>query len=175
LYFAAGGPGDGYELWKSDGTAEGTVLVKNIYAVAGGPNPSGGSNPAHLTDVNGTLFFSAHNGTEGVELWRSDGTAAGTVMVLDANPGPASSSPHALASIGGEVYYAAGDGTHGIELWQSNGTPGGTVLVKDIYPGLRDGLPAGGSDPSWYHVMNSSLFFVATDGVHGHELWLLTP
>src|SRR5262245_10749993 len=66
-YFAANDGSHGYELWKSDGTAAGTVMVKDI-------NPgSGGSSPSNLTNVNGTLFFTADDGTDGTELWKSDG------------------------------------------------------------------------------------------------------
>ena len=57
-------------------------LVKDI-------NPGSASFrlPASLTNVGGTLFFSADDGTHGSELWKSDGTAAGTVLVKDINPG----------------------------------------------------------------------------------------
>ncbi len=70
LFFSAYDPGNGYELWKSNGTAAGTTLVKDIY-------PASSSTPTRLTDVNGTLFFSAGDATNGWELWKSDGTAAG--------------------------------------------------------------------------------------------------
>ena len=46
-----------------------------------------GSNPQYLTNVGGTLFFTANDGINGTELWKSDGTAAGTVLVKDINPG----------------------------------------------------------------------------------------
>ncbi len=79
LYFNANdeaGP-HGYELWRSDGTQEGTQLVKDI-------NPgSSHSYPDYLTVFDGALYFSATNGTHGKELWRSDGTAAGTRLVKD--------------------------------------------------------------------------------------------
>ena len=52
-----------------------------------------GSNPRYLTNVGGTLFFAANDGTHGVELWRSDGTAGGTQMVKDINPGSNGSYP----------------------------------------------------------------------------------
>ena len=68
---------DGYELWRSDGTAAGTTMVKDLNAVA-----ASGSVRDSLTNVNGTLFFSANDGSSGRELWRSDGTAAGTAPVL---------------------------------------------------------------------------------------------
>ena len=77
-FFNASDGADGYELWRTDGTANGTVMVKDI-------DPANG-NPAWLTDVNGILFFSAGNAA-GNELWKSNGTAASTVMVKDIFPG----------------------------------------------------------------------------------------
>ena len=59
----------GFELWKSDGTSGGTVMVKDI-----DPGATG-SIPSYLTNVNGTLFFAANDGTHGYELWKSDGTS----------------------------------------------------------------------------------------------------
>jgi ELWxxDGT repeat protein len=72
-----------------------------------------------LTDVSGTLFFRADDGTTGRELWRSDGTAAGTVLVKDINPGPASSSPNELTAVNGTLFFRADDGTTGVELWKT--------------------------------------------------------
>ncbi len=72
VYFSA--LSKGYRgLWKSDGTAAGTVLVKEI-------------SPTELTNVNGTLFFAATDGATGRELWKSDGTTAGTIRVKDISP-----------------------------------------------------------------------------------------
>src|SRR5258706_4699149 len=88
LFFTANDGVHGYELWKSDGSAAGTTMVKDIFP--GGdfdyynwtysPNSS---YPGNLTNVNGTLFFSADDGTVGQELWKTDGTAAGTTLVKD--------------------------------------------------------------------------------------------
>jgi ELWxxDGT repeat protein len=81
-------------------------------------NPgSASSSPDNLTNVNGVLFFTANDGTDGTELWKSDGTAAGTVLVQDINPGSADSSPLWLTNVSGTLFFSAFDGTHGFELW----------------------------------------------------------
>jgi ELWxxDGT repeat protein len=151
LYFTAY---DGVRqgLWKSDGTAAGTVLVKDVQV-------------GSLMNRDGTLFLSVNDGIHGHELWQSDGTAAGTVLVRDIAPGAAGSNPSALTNVNGRLYFTANDGVNGSELWTSDGTAAGTVLVKDIYSG-----------PNSSHVygltnVNGLLYFGAEDGVHGFELW----
>jgi ELWxxDGT repeat protein len=85
-----------------------------------------------LTAEGNRLFFTATDGVHGRELWRSDGTGAGTALVYDATPGPNGSGPSDLTDVGGKVFFTAHDGVHGRELWKSDGTRTGTMLVKDI-------------------------------------------
>ena len=128
----SGGPGHGQELWRSDGFWTGTVLVKDIVPGTGSPF-SGSSSPIFMAD-GPALLFSANDGLAGTELWKSDGTDAGTALVKDIMPGNGSgiSTSASPALIGGTLYFAANDGVHGQELWKSDGTDAGTVLVKDI-------------------------------------------
>ncbi|MCI0536751.1 MAG: hypothetical protein L0Z50_16155 [Verrucomicrobiales bacterium] len=79
--------------------------------------PARSSNPTELVDVNGTLFFRAIT-----QLWKSDGTAAGTVRVKDINPGAAGSNPSQVANVNGTLFFVASDGVHGPALWKSDGT-----------------------------------------------------
>jgi ELWxxDGT repeat protein len=154
----------GRELWKSDGTAAGTALVKDINAISSETSPRGNSYPKYFTNVNGTLFFSANDGVHGQELWRSDGTVAGTTLVKDLR-GAKGSYPKRLENVDGVLYFTANDGQHGRELWRSDGTHAGTRLIKDIY---TDG------DYSYiteYIEFKGAVVFVATDREHGHELW----
>jgi ELWxxDGT repeat protein len=92
-------------------------MVKDI-------NSSGSSDPQFLTGVNGTLFFSASDGLNGTELWKSDGTAAGTVMVKDINV-LGSSDPQSLTGVNGTLFFSASDGVNGTELWRASNTTDG--------------------------------------------------
>jgi ELWxxDGT repeat protein len=157
LFFSANDGTTGSELWRSDGTAEGTVLVKDINPT----NIGGGSDPNYLVNVNGTLFFRAYDGgtTTGLELWRSDGTAAGTTLVKDINPGYGWSTPQDLTNVNGTLFFTADDGT-GSKLWHSDGTAAGTVPIANLLSANLTNV-------------NGTLFFEADDGVHGGELWKL--
>jgi len=160
-YFTANDGVHGQELWKSDGTAAGTMLVKDI-----NPGSAGSAGPysSNLTNVNGTLFFTASDGVHGDELWTSDGTAAGTTMVADINPGGSGSYAQSLTNANGTLFFAANDGLNGRELWKSEGTPAHATIVADINP-------YAGSYASNLTDVNGTLFFTADDGVSGNELW----
>ncbi|WP_036842327.1 ELWxxDGT repeat protein, partial [Planktothrix agardhii] len=167
LYFTAFDFTNGDELWKSDGTAIGTVLVKDINPGATGSFGSFANQlvpyGSSLTNVDGTLYFQAIDPTKGNELWKSDGTAVGTVLVKDLNPGASSSNPIYLTNVNGTLYFNANDEgtTNGSELWKSDGTAAGTVLVKDINPG------ASHSNPSELTNVNGTLYFNPNDGTNG--------
>lgn len=153
------------ELYKSDGTAEGTVLVKNIGA-------SFSSSPSNLTALNGTLYFTAHSDNNGRELWKSDGTEQGTVMIKDIAPANSSAflnqyfkDKNSLVALNNEIYFSANDGVNGFELWKTDGNTEGTVMVKDINNGEKS------SNPKEFTLIDNTLYFQAQDASHGAELW----
>lgn len=171
-YFVATNGTNGRELWKTDGTPAGTTMLKDINVGAGS------SSPTNLVNVNGVLYFAANDGTNGNELWKSDGTATGTMMVRDLFTGtysvsyqnlPNSSNPTQLTNVSGKLFFTARNGVAGVELWTSDGTSAGTTMVKNIF--ADSGSTPSSSNPTQLTHYNSSLFFVADDGVHGRELW----
>lgn len=166
IYFQADDGVHGTELWRTDGTEMGTYLLADINPGFNNSRPViVASGTDKFTVHNGLLYFRADDGVHGVELWRSDGSAAGTYMVADVNPGPGSSNPAWLTILGSTMYFAADDGVRGVELWKSNGTAGGTSLVKDILPGSAT------SNVRRLETINGKVVFTANDGVRGTELW----
>ncbi len=97
------------------------------------------SDQHYLTKVNGTLYFSANDGIAGKELWTSDGTEAGTVMVADLAEGSGGSNPGLFTEVAGKLFFAASDELYGRELWVADlGAPSddrnqdGLIDVRDL-------------------------------------------
>ena len=184
LFFTANDGETGNELWISDGTEAGTQLLLDINPGSssgyyGGDYPDG-SFAYGFTEFNGQLFFTADDGENGNELWVSDGTAAGTQLLVDINPGgssyySSSSFAYGFTEFNGQLFFTANDGETGNELWVSDGTAAGTQLLVDINPGSSSGYygeyPAG-SFAYGFTEFNSQLFFTANDGENGNELWV---
>ncbi len=173
FYFTAVTSDKGDQLWKSDGTAENTVPVKDM-----DPNSSARDQDlfssdffyGHIKqggDINGLLFFAAKNGDYGIELWKSDGTDAGTVMVKDLMAGVNfSSRPGDFVELNNTLYFAAYAIDNSRNLWKSDGTEEGTVMVKSFGP---DELQSGGIE-----VRNGiMLLTIGKGGEEGfdYELW----
>ncbi len=152
----------GSEPWRTDGTPSGTYLLRDI-------NPGSASSTTLFFTVEVAastqrVFFPANDGVSGVELWSTDGTAAGTTLVTDIAVGD-SSLPHALTPFGSSIVFAADDGVHGDEPWVSDGTPAGTHMIRDVRAG------AGSSTPSMFAPLGGGIWFRADDGIHGTEPW----
>ncbi|NPC80855.1 HYR domain-containing protein, partial [Pyxidicoccus fallax] len=146
------------ELWKTDGTEAGTVRLKSF------PRDI-----SALRAVEGTLYFTGVDDAHGQELWRSDGTEAGTVMVKDVHPGPGASSPLGVVPVGDRLVFMAYEPEHGLEPWVTDGTAEGTHLLRDVMPGPGSSTPY---TTQWLMSLPDQVLFVASDGVHGRELWV---
>ena len=131
LYFSATDGVLGQELWRSDGTPDGTYLLKDIR-----PTGSNDSYPGVMTVMSSTLYFSADDGIHGIELWRSDGTADGTYLVTDAVPG-AGSGFHGSGVMGvlnGRLYFRGYDPDHGLSCGRATAPPGAPSSSKISRP-----------------------------------------
>ncbi|WP_207493156.1 T9SS type A sorting domain-containing protein [Aridibaculum aurantiacum] len=165
VYFSAITPNEGRELWKTDGTESGTSLVLDVM-----PGTTGSNNAdSYSMFSNGSyLLFSARTPAAGFELFKSNGTAAGTAMLKDINPGSPSSNTTSFFKYNNIVLFQASTATHGTEVWKTDGTEAGTVLLRNIHPT--------GSAKSMlmdfiFFELNGKALFAANDGVHGEELW----
>ncbi len=167
MYFQAYDATSGNELWVTNGTADGTTMVKDINPGTTGGSPNS-SSPTGLTALGSRVLFSATGNGSDAELWVTDGTT--TTLVKDINPGAGSSDPQFLTPFDGKLFFTAKSGTQGQELWSTNGTADGTVLVKDIDPTMCGSDGCNGY-PNDYQVFGDRLFFQATDSVSGSELW----
>ncbi|HEX4965557.1 MAG TPA: hypothetical protein VF173_32405 [Thermoanaerobaculia bacterium] len=143
-------------LWRTDGTRTGTIpltepfddIRATLAATADAPLPGGAA-----------LYFVGCRAQEGCELWRSDGSAAGTGIARDLRPGPVGSNPHALTAWRGNLYFLA-DGGKGTGLWATDGTAGGTMPLIAVHEGEHEELLA---------ATASQLFVTA--GADRQELW----
>jgi ELWxxDGT repeat protein len=188
LFFVANdldylGFGRGIELWKTDGSEAGTIMVRNI-AIENPDNPDTDrdlavdSSPHALTIFNGMLFFSATDGIFGPEhygreLWRSDGTESGTVLVKDIGQGLGSydANPQKFTIFEDALYFFADDGSQGYEPWKSDGTEPGTVLVANVGDDTLGPFPLAADHLTFWASLNGRLYFTADDGFTGLEPW----
>lgn len=132
VYFFALNPGTtGYDLWKTNGQASGTVIVKQ--PITAGGADGGSTSPSTPIISNGLMIFRGASNAAGYELWRSDGTSAGTVMVKDIRAGSNSSGPFSMIKHGNFAYFVADDGSRGEQVWRTDGTENGTVIPAEVY------------------------------------------
>ena len=182
---------NGGELWTSDGTEAGTMLVKDIA-------PYGSSFPSGFIKIGTSLLFNADDGVNGRELWKVDLSSGTSSRVKDANP-DGSSFFYSITKHDGEAYFVMNDG-NATSLWKSDGTTMGTTAIgsidrnanlansvsfgnklyfianKEVY--ITDGMTISVLDtsdqfsqPSQLTVFNGELFFIAYTDTEGFEVW----
>ena len=183
VYFRATGPSIGLEMYKTDGTT--VSLVKDInVGSSGSDSGTTAADQPQMMVLGSQLIFAATNGAiqgtgAGVELWSSDGTSDGTVLVKDTNA-QGDSDPRRFVRMGETMYFTATVAGNGSELYKSDGTALGTSDISNTT--LRLGTSS--SDPQWLTVFNDKLYFSADTGTSGgvapnnntgRELWVYDP
>ena len=152
------------QLWISDGTTAGTQPV----LAASNPDlrlPFPNELPAI---INGVFYCQGRDTNQNnAELWRTDGTAAGTYRVKDIVAGSGGSYPNVLARINGRLLFYTTDGS-ATSLWTSDGTDAGTQLVSLGNAGTSSSITG---DAERMAVVDQQLYFTANDDFNGRELW----
>ncbi|MEZ5990307.1 MAG: hypothetical protein R3F30_14545 [Planctomycetota bacterium] len=154
----------GQEPWISFGTPKTTMLLKDIDVWTYGTK-TGGDEVQYIVAMQDKVLFWANDGSNGIELWSSDGTAAGTSLVKDIYPGSSSSYPSHKVLLGDKVIFAVDSPGLGKEPWVTDGTAAGTLLLKDLQPG------SGSSSPIWLTRIGDKVYFQATTSSTGYELF----
>jgi ELWxxDGT repeat protein len=168
VLFAADDGAHGVELWKSDGTLSGTAMVKDINlgsTTSGGVITANSSNPTDLVTMGGDVYFAASDGADGTQLWKSDGTAAGTTMVTNLNAMAGGLSPSELLVVNGTLYFTADDGTDGTQIWKTDGTSAGVTMVSNLQP------TTGTAEPANLTNVGGTIYFTANAGTAGTQLY----
>jgi len=171
-------PPSGEELWISDGTNQGTIMLANLvpedetWIYDGVEYCCGdfqGSAPRDLIMKGNNLWFTAETDNYGRELYRYGLSAlsGGLFLIKDINSGEEGSNPLYLTSGSNGAYLSADNGSTGQELFFSQGDAFTTRLVKDIWPGTNNS-----SEPMNLIKFGQKIIFTADDGQNGRELWI---
>jgi len=208
FYFVGDTPAAGKELWKSDGTAAGTMMVKDLYVGAGG------AYPREFANINGLLYFKMIDESNRRRLYLSDGSSSGTYKVSDyggkslvalgnkvfmigdtpradlyviennittrlsQNKGTLTNfNAHSIRKVGEHILFVNEDITYGEELWVSDGTVAGTTLLLDLNKDDKDAIVYRDfvdviADPQRFASINGNYYFTVTSSqANGNELW----
>ena len=145
----------GNQLWRSDGTTVGTIQLTTK------------SELDILSGIGTTLFFQGRDAATGLELYKTNGTSAGTALVRDINPGAGDGYLGNSAVVGTSFFFRANNGVNGHEPWKTDGTSAGTVMIEDINPGAGNGFGQGN-----VYSYNNLYYFAGNTTANGQEPWV---
>lgn len=164
LIFSATTPTYGAEIWVTDGSSNGTFMLKDI-------RPGFSSSFFQLNSVvsNDLLYMVLMDSSSSSvnSLWRTDGTTQGTIKLMQfpqSLPVP-NATQNEMSAVNGKCLFAYGENNKK-ELWVSDGTAIGTHILKDFKAGASQG-----GNPYNLVKMGNHVYFFADDGIHGYELW----
>jgi ELWxxDGT repeat protein len=133
--------------WVTDGTSEGTYMLKKLDSYSG-----------PMVVFKNEVYFSGDDGTTGLELWKTDGTSEGTVIVKDIFPGSYGSRPGELTVFNDALYFSGTHPDYGEELCVLHVTDGQSVIsIYDITEGTAS------TKPGWLYPASGKLYFVGRD------------
>jgi ELWxxDGT repeat protein len=164
----------GWDLWRTDGTKGGTVLVKSMEPYKNSPFsfPQGSSSPA-MAAVGGRLVFVVDDGDHGEEPWVTDGTAEGTRLLKDCNPGPDDCKLAIISQQDGRVQFWSHTkdvvDRPWMELWSTDGTETGTRRLAEMQTDRRRNSEMERTSV----IAGGHVFFERHDSKHGRSLWSL--
>jgi ELWxxDGT repeat protein len=155
----------GYEVWKSNGTLNNTILLKDIFV------GTSSSNPSNIVTLTGSAYFAASSSNNLRSLYITDGTANGTTIAVPFNSG-VSSMIYKIDTLNGKLIFAANTLQNGAELWISDGTEAGTQMLKDIHTGQANAFDtlygAIKFSPIYY---KGKIYFAAKNNTNNLEPW----
>lgn len=174
-YFSGYQKGAGSELFRTDGTAAGTKLVKDLIPGSRGSLNETAALP-EFTTIGSRTVFAGNGVTTGVQLWSTDGTAAGTIQLTGAGTfrSALGALPTELTPMDGRVYFSAISPKNSdvSVLYRTDGTKSGTKQVAGLV-GSTTAPYAAGTDPAFLTTVGSKLYFTTSSGSSssGLELW----
>jgi ELWxxDGT repeat protein len=160
LYFTAV-TNAGWELWKTTGTYDATKMVKDI-------NPGGANSvldfytEATIINIGNTVYFRATDGTSGYQLWKSDGSEAGTVRVSNIADGVSQYCNFPI--VNGKIFFNSYSGP---DYWQYDPVAG--IVSPTGYP-FYNYFENNYSRNARF--IGSHLYYAGTDSIYGSEMWL---
>ncbi|MFC0777896.1 T9SS type A sorting domain-containing protein [Flavobacterium sp. HJSW_4] len=157
LIFEASTSDTGREIWLSDGTTSNTKLIKDIYP---GTESSVAWTLTRSAEINNNLYFIAKDENSAGEIWKTDGTEAGTVKVTSFING----RTRKLTAVGNLIYFLIKEDDYKLQVWKTDGTTAGTVLVKDNLPIWNT--------PTFEGKCNSTFIFTfQPQGTNNSKVW----